>query len=251
VFYKDHAELPADGSGPWIDSIAKVGGPEELRRLYDQVARGHFESDAVVRAVDALAAAGHVRHVRPAPVGKPLDPIVDPDYQTLAHLLRSPDEKLQAAAARLAGAWQMEFAGERLAALAASPNKETAAAAFDALRAIGGKTALAFFAVLARPDQQIETRRRALVAMAEIQLDAAVVQAADVLPAIDNEADALETWRGLLKVDRAANAFAVRLPANLPKSTARAGLQAANELGKPGEPLAKRLSLLLTANHAE
>lgn len=241
TYYKQHAELPRNGEGTWIELISKAGGPEELRKLCDQISRGGFEAAAMVRAVDALAAAARDRHARPAPTGREEQPLTDPDYQMLLRLLHSPDAKLQAAAARLAGAWQMEYLGQELATLAGGSDKEAQVAAFEALRRIGGKTALTFFSVLARPDQKIETRCHALVAMAEIQLDAAVVQAADVLPAIENEALALETWRGLLKVDRAANAFAVRTPRGLPPPVITAGLQASREAGKAGNSLARAL----------
>src|SRR5882762_4383205 len=86
-FYKEHAELPRDGSGPWIERIGKAGGPDLLRKLYDQVTQAHFDSGADTRALEALAEAARVRQVRPAPVGKPVDPVVDPDYQALIRLL--------------------------------------------------------------------------------------------------------------------------------------------------------------------
>lgn len=248
AFYKEHGALPRDGSGPWLELIGKAGGPEELRKLCSQAAADGFDPDALVRAVDALAEAASIRAVRPAPASEAADPLLDPDYQMLTRLLRVADTKLQAAAARLAGAWKMEYAADRLSELAASPDAAVRLAAFEALRPIGGKTALTFFAVLARPDQRPETRRRALVAIAEISLDGAVMKAVEVLPLIDNEADALETWRGLLKVERAANAFAVRLPKNLPPPVVAAGLRAAQELGEAGEPLVKVLTPLVETN---
>lgn len=241
AFYKEHAELPRDGSGPWIELIGNAGGPDELRRLFAQTAAEGFTIEAAVRALDALSEAAS-RSASPAPGEKPSLPLLDPDYRALTGLLFSPDVRLQAAAARLAGAWKMDNAADRLAELAASPDAAVRLAAFEALRAIGGRTALSFFAVLARPDERADTRRRALVAIAEISLDAAVMQAAEVLPLIDNEADALETWRGLLQVERAANSFAVRLPKGLPAPVLTAGVRVARELGKAGEPLIKVLA---------
>ena len=93
-------------------------------------------------------------------------------------------------------------------------------------------------------------RRRALVAIAEISLDGATMQGAEVFPLIDNEADALETWRDLLKIERAASAFAVRLPKDLPKPVLIAGIRAARELGKPGEQLLKVLTRQLESSNA-
>jgi hypothetical protein len=250
AFYHEHAELPHDGSGPWIKLIGKAGSPQELRKLLNQVAAEGFDLTATISAVDSLAEASLVRGLRPAAQAKPADPLLDPDYQTAVHLLFAPNVELQAAAARLAGAWKMGPAADRLAELAASPDTGVRLAAFEALRSIGGKTALTFFAVLARPDQRAETRRRALVAIAEISLDAATMQAAEVFPLIDNEADALETWRGLLKVERAADAFSVRLAKDLPKPVLTAGIRAAQELGEEGEPLLKVLTRELESSKA-
>ena len=249
AFYKEHPELPRDGSGPWIELIGKAGGPEELRKLFAQAAAEGFTIEATVRALDALSE-GASRSVRPSPNGEASQPIVDPDCQALTRFLFAPDARLQAAAARLAGAWKMEDAANRLGQLATSSDAAVRLAAFEALRAIGGKTAMTFFAVLARPGQSPEMRRKALVAIAEINLDAAVVQAVEVLSLIDNEADALETWRGLLKVDRAANSFAVRLPKGLPAPVLTAGIKAARELGKAGEPLIKVLAAQIAASQA-
>ena len=249
AFYKEHAELPRDGSGPWIELIGKAGGPDELRKLFAQTAAEKFTIEATVRALDALSEAAS-RSARPSAIERASQPLLDPDYRALTLLLFSPEARIQAAAARLAGAWKMGDAADRLAELATSPDASVRLAAFEALRAIGGKTALSFFAVLARPDQRADTRRHALVAIAEISLDAAVMQAAEVLPLIDNEADALETWRGLLKVERAANSFAVRLPKSLPAPVLAAGVRAAQELGKEGEPLLKVLAAQVAASEA-
>jgi hypothetical protein len=245
AFYKEHADLPNDGAGPWIELIGKAGGPAELRKLCDQLNAEQFSDEATVRAVDALAEAARARHARPTPNAE-ADPILDPDYKTLTRLLYSTEPKMQAAAARLAGGWKMTGLGNRVAELVASPDELARNAAFEALRQIGGDAALNFFAQLTSPDQRLEIRRRALVAIAEIKLDAAVMKAADVLPAIENEAEALETWRGLLKIEGAPQAFATRLPRPLPRPVVVAGLHAAGELGKEGEPLSKALARLVT-----
>ncbi|WP_131990178.1 hypothetical protein [Chthoniobacter flavus] len=243
AYYQEHTELPRNGAGPWIELVAQAGRPEELRKLSDQIARGRFDVEATIRAVDALAVAALNRQARPTPSGKETEPLANPDYQMLLRLLHSPDAKLRAASARLAGAWRQGYVGQELVSLAsAGGSGPETKAAFEALRQIGGKTALAFFSVLARPDQKIETRCHALVAMAEIQLDAAIVKANDVLPAIQDEALATETWRRLLRVDRAANAFAVRLPGDLPRPVIEAGLQESRKLGKAGNSLTRALT---------
>src|SRR4051794_30316093 len=92
---------------------------EELRVLLDQVIAGSLGPEATVRALDTLATAASARNVRPVsrPVAKRADPAIDPDSLAITQLLYRPDPKLQAAAARLAGAWKLATAGDRLAQL--------------------------------------------------------------------------------------------------------------------------------------
>lgn len=243
--------IAKDGAGPWIEIVGKAGGATELRRVMDQFVSGGFEKPAAIRALTAIADAARLRNVRPgaaapdpnvnADLQKPGD-IFEPDLRALQRAIADTDPKLQAAAARLAGLLKKQHAAEYIAALATSHEAEVRAAAFDALRDLGGQTALSFLGALIQPSQSLENRRAALAAIAQIKLDAAVVQAPDVLASIKDENTALETWRALLGVNGAANAFAVRMPKDLPAPVMSAALRAARELGRRGEPLVKVLA---------
>jgi putative heme-binding domain-containing protein len=245
----DKITFPKEG-GPWIEIIGKAGGPKELRKLFAMVTtRDHFNASATVRALDALAEAARVRGTRPEPAPQTSrEPLLNPDYQTIARLLASSDPELQGAAARLAGFWKLEQAADALAPLAASADAALRASAFGALREIGGQTALSFLGTLIRPDQPLDVRRAALVTIAQIKLDGAIFYAPDVLGAIRDENAALETWRALLQVKGAANSFAIKIKQAgagvFPKSVATAGLRAAREIGKNGEALVAALAVI-------
>ncbi len=228
-------EIPADG-GPWIDLISKAGGAAELRKLFEVLITQKLDPAASSRAIDALREAVRLRHVQPSG-----------DLSGIEALLSHADVKISGGAARLLGAWKLPKALDLLNGMAAGGNRnatptEVRLAAIDGLREIGGEKALGLLGALTSPDQAIAIRRSALVAATQVNVKAGVNAAGPVLAAIADESSALETWRGLLQVKGAPEAFAAHLPENLPPVVASAGLRAAREAGKNGAALAKALS---------
>jgi hypothetical protein len=245
--------VPVDGSGPWIELIGDIGGPIELQRLLDGLLAGYVgdccETDethaidtmlglpgpAVGRATAALLTAARVRGVRPAA------------HAELVTALFHAQNEIASGAIELAGWWKAPDAVEKIGELLDS--RETPPplrrAAVDGLRAIGGEPALAGLNRLTNSDEAAGTRSAALIAIAQVQLDAAVARAVEVLPTLP-ESVLLETWRGLLGVKGAADAFATRLnpetAKSLPAPVLAAGLRAAREAGKPAAKLLDALS---------
>jgi hypothetical protein len=241
AYLAERREWPQDGRGPWLELVCAAGSPADLRQVMAQIAAEHFSSAGMARALDCLSRAARTRQARPAPNPGVTDPLLDPDYQALGKLLRSADPGVQGAAAELAGEWRMESVADRLGELARGSNAEVQRKAFDALRKIGGHTALSFFALLIRPDQPLKLRCEALIAIAEINLDAAMMQIGGVLLDIHDETKAMETWRALLKMKGAAPALSIRLPQKLPREVIAAGIRAAKEKDEVGEPLRNTL----------
>jgi len=236
-----HEALPKDGAGPLIEQIGESGDARALRRLWAQALADGFTPEATARALNALAA-GAVRGAFPAPEANSGGKVSPADRDKILRFLRAENPGIEAAAARLAGAWKVDDALDQLSQMAGAKEVEVRQEAFRAIKSFGGEPALRFLAVVVRPGYPEDIRRQALVAIAEISLDGAVMQAPDVFAAIENEADALVLWRGLLKVNGAGQAFAVRLPRPLSAVVIAAGLQAAEEAGASGKPLAKALA---------
>jgi hypothetical protein len=241
AYLAEHGEWPKDGRGPWLELVSVAGSPAELRQVMAQLAAEQFSPEGVIRALDCLVRAARTRETRPSANPGVTDPLLDPDYYTLGKLLRSPEPQIQASAAELVGEWRNENLADRLGELARANNGDVQRKALDALRKIGGHTALLFFEVLIRPDQPLKLRREVLVAIAEINLDAAMMQVGGVLTDIRDESQALETWRALLKMQGAAQALSIRLPQKLPREVIAAGIRAAKEMESAGEPLRKTL----------
>ena len=216
--------LPKDGSGPWIDLIAKAGSREHLDQLLARIVDDELTETGMLKALNAFGEAERLRQLSPSR-----------DKAKISGLFGHSNAGIRAAALRLAGQWKLkEFVNELLAVAGKS---ETPApvrnAAFQSLRELGGEAAVMGLAELAAQDHQIATRREAVKALSSLDLAKGVPLAIEVLSAIEKEDAALELWRSLLSNKGAAPAFTQALPrSGLPEPMVKAGLRAAREGGR-------------------
>ncbi|HEY2341434.1 MAG TPA: hypothetical protein VGH90_00330, partial [Chthoniobacteraceae bacterium] len=229
-------QIPRDG-GPWIALISKAGRPAELRKLLEAVSNQQLDPAAAEQALDALREAARVRNARP-----------DGDLTKIESLLTAADGKVAAGAAHLVGAWKLPNAAETLNELASGKAPaELRLAAIQGLREVGGEKAAADLHALTKPEQAIEFRRAALVALTQVKLGEGVAASGDVLSAVSDDKAALETWRALFQIKGAPDAFAKALPQNLPQPILAAGLRASRELGRNGVGLERAFTALTGA----
>jgi putative heme-binding domain-containing protein len=116
---------------------------------------------------------------------------------------------------------------------------------------IGDPSALASVRALAGPGAVPGVRREAAVALATLDLDAAIGPILELLPATTDEAEAQAFWRDLLGVRGVGSRLAAELPKiELPQAVARAGLRPAREGNRQAalvNVLMARAGLSLTA----
>ncbi|MFM1770258.1 MAG: hypothetical protein RJA22_2787 [Verrucomicrobiota bacterium] len=229
--------LPRDGSGPWIDLIARAGTGREVDRLFQQVASGGFDTAAAARALGAVADAIRSRSAKPSPNNA---------ATALSALFVNPSEPVRVAALRTAGAWKdLPGLGQAVGEVAARRDAPPAVrqAALASLRDLGGTTAVEALVPLATSDADLALRRQAVVALAAVRLDRALAPAVAALQATPTEAEALALWRDLLGVKGAGPALAKALPkSGIAEPLARAGLRAAREGGRNEPDLVLALS---------
>jgi putative heme-binding domain-containing protein len=233
--------LPRDGGGMAIELIGQAGGPGHLRQLFDQTVHGEFEAPATVRALNALGEAGRLRNQRPSG-----------GLEAIGSLFEHSDEKVRAAAIRLAGTWKLNsFAPALLEAAGSKLMAPTVRqAAFDSLREIGGTAAMAGLRALAEKGDDLAIRRQAVVALASLDLPQALAGWVGVLVTTTNGDESLAFWRSLLNIRGAGPALARALPkTGLPETVVKAGLRAAREGGRNEPDLVAALSF--GANVAE
>ncbi len=178
--------VPEARQGTIVEMIGKRGNADDLTFLYEQVALGSKHSEAIRRkALEALAEAAQNRKMQPAqhlekliPLIGAAAPVSDP-----ATALRA-RAGLERAAARLAGLWRLESAGEPLRKIAQSAAADDGlrSEALEALAAIGGQAGRAQIEALAGADQPAALRVLALAALARLDVDAAAARFAEVLP---------------------------------------------------------------------
>ncbi len=213
--------LPRDGSGPWIELIGAAGGAKQLRQLFDQGLTNGFDEPAAVRALTALATAARLRNVKP-----------DGDLVALTPMLKTSDEKVRTAALQLAGAWKLAQFSPQLIQIANELNSPPSerAAAFAALRNIGGAGIIADLKKLTGTAASPEIQREAVVTLAGLDFPAALAEIIATLKTTTKEVEAQALWRSLLGIRNAAAKLAPELPkSGLPPEAARAGLRVARE----------------------
>src|SRR5208337_2892085 len=141
-----------------LSLIAALGGPGELSMVLDRVLAK--EGNSAARQTSLLAAlelATRQRTVRPAG-----------DLARVGDLLASESEAVRAAAARIAGLWQVEALRPRLLELArAAKTSETVRqAVMDGLVLLGGQASQEVLAELTAAERPFAVRRMAVIALA-------------------------------------------------------------------------------------
>ena len=231
--------LTKDGSGPWIELIGAAGGPAEINRLWEQVAKRDFTDAALVRAMNALASAARLRGVKPAGDGA--------RATAFFYYATAPQ---RVAALDLMGAWKNPGAAfAEMVKLAGDertpPEVRTAAfAAFRELGAIG--PVLGALQPMAAKTSPAPVRRAAAVTLASLQPARFADLALDELAETRTEAEALDLWRSVLATRGAAKSFGEKIASRtaLPPHVASSGLRAAREGAQPDATLVASLTKL-------
>jgi putative heme-binding domain-containing protein len=226
-------DIPRDGSGTGIELIGQAGGPELLRKLFDQIVTGGFEERAEFKALNALEEAARIRKVTPPG-----------DLLELAIVLDRPSVGIRSAAARLAGAWKLQSQAPALVKMAREKENplDLRVSCVDALRETGGEGVAKALRELTDGGQPDRIRRHAAVALTALDLSRSRKEIISVITSITKEDDSLALWRALLNTKGAAASLATVLPQKLPEAVARAGLRVAREGGRTEPDLILALS---------
>ncbi len=168
-------KVPKDREDSILTSIAGVGGPQELDLLFDLVlSKEGTAAGRQATLLTALEKAARERTVKPTG-----------DLAGVALLLKSDNEAVRTAAARLTGLWQVEKLRSELSELAkgAKTPDPVRRAALDGLVSLGGKESKAEFLQLAAPGQPAKLQLAAAIALAQLDPETAAPRAVEVLAA--------------------------------------------------------------------
>ncbi len=190
-------KLPAERRESTLLLIAALGGPPELRVVFDMALDANDPPSTRAALLTALAKATRIRKVQPAG-----------DLQSLTALVDQPDETLRIAAIEAAGLWRLETSRERLQQFASSDDTSPAVrrAALDGLAVLGAQSAPILFE-LSRPPRPAHVRTMAIAALATVDVKAAAREAVALMREVPVTADPESIITAML--DRKAGAAAL------------------------------------------
>ena len=225
-----------DGDGPWIELIGKAGGSADLAKLLRRLTQGNFDTEASLRAVQALSEAKRLRNITP-----------DSGKDGIAQLFDAADPSLQAGALRLAGLWKLHEFEARFQGKAGDASASTAAreAAVDALQNLGSSSAYQRLGDLLRQPDSVSIRPRITRALASLNLQDSINSILNVMNEPGREADLRAIWQTVLQQKEAERLLVQALRGKtLSPSAATTGMRAVRESGR------NRTALLLALEKA-
>jgi putative heme-binding domain-containing protein len=219
-------KLPADSEDGILVLLAGVGGPGELALVLDRAVAVKSSAARRLRLLGALVESAQQRGSKPSG-----------DLGRLVVLLKkAEDDRVKAAAARLAGLWGLESARPVLLASARDGKASEALrrAAIDGLASLGGKESRTALDELAARGEPPAIRRKALVALAGVDLAAAARRAVEVLSAASDGEGAAEVFDAFLQRKNGGVQLAKAVAGKkLPADVAKVGVRTVRISGRP------------------
>ena len=223
--YLNSNELPADGSGPWIELIGKAGDAAQLTKIFESSLSGSFSEAASLRVLASLGEA-QKRKIRPG----------NPDR--IVNLFHSTNPKLQTAAVKLAGQWNLRDQVETLKKLTMNDGtaSEVRSSVIDALRQMEAPAATEALLELANaiPAGPLSAENAQLVsALAASDFKRGLPTVVRSFSLVKDEQIAQQLWRSLLGNKGAGKMLASGISgagaSAMSESVARVGLKIATE----------------------
>jgi putative heme-binding domain-containing protein len=215
--------------------MAAVGGPEELRLVFDHVLSADGgQAGTRAKLLAALQEASRQRSVRPAG-----------DLSRVGKLLTAEDEAVRAAAAQLAGLWKLESFRPQLLdyARAAGTSEPLRKAAFAALTQLGGPASQQAFEQLAGPSHPPEMRVLAVTALTSADLQSAARHAVELLRSNLSDADTTELITTFVRRKGGTAVLAKNLAnQKLPADVAKIALRTTRASGRDAPVLVEALT---------
>ncbi len=230
--------LPADRQGTVIEMIGRRGTVADLDYIESRALDPSAPVQTRARALDAMAEAATTRGVVPSK-----------DRDRLAELLTAPATPestiLLDPAIRLAGAWRLRSASDRLRAIASTPQlgEVTRDAAIEALAQIGGTEGRKAINALSGRRSPIPIRIAAIAALTRLDPEAAASAAVSLLPeAVEAHAEVIPMIEAFV-TRRGGGALLAKAIERRPPTTdaARLALRAAYSLSQTDPTLIEAL----------
>lgn len=226
-------QVPPSAQADVFELIASVGGPDDARAVFEVATAQDADPATTASALAALERGIRLRDVKPD----------NADAGKLASLVQSKDERVRAAAMRLAGVWRVADVRDELkkAAEAKHTPAPVRQAAIDGLAEWGPESA-DFLRTLDAPAQPFATRAMALVGLSSIDVKDAAARAAELLADAPAEADPAALMTAFLQREGGAEALGEALAGKkVNPDVAKLGLRYVNATGRDNPALTQPL----------
>lgn len=229
--------LSAADQAAALEAIAALGGPADLRRVFEIAVDPATEPAQAAALLTLLVDTQSRRRVRPAG-----------DLAAVTRLLPSRESRSLMPAIAACGAWRLAAAAAPLATIARDTSRPSAQrqAAIQAIGSLAGDAARAtLVAIAATADAPAEDRAAAITALVPQSPEAAATQAIAFLATTTDDKPLDLVYRGFLATKGAAAHLAAALETGsvaLPATAVQAGLQAISSAGREEPALQQALT---------
>jgi putative heme-binding domain-containing protein len=227
-------KVPPDREETVLTLITGIGGPDELALIFNLVVvQDNTPTRRRIALLTALARAARQRNVRPAG-----------NLDRLGMLLDSDNETVRAAAAGLAGVWQVQGLQDKLLAMARGEKTRLGLrqVAIDGLAHLGNQASRDALDQLAAGNHLLEVRRMAIVALASLDLKSAARRAVDLLAATRTGMDPGDVIAAFVQRKEGDKVLADTLAGRkIPGEVAKLALRAVRNSGREFPALAEAL----------
>jgi hypothetical protein len=227
-------KVPAGKQDAVLGQIALLGGPNELRLVFDLAMAGDTPVARRAALLSTLVDASRTRKVKPAG-----------DLAGVGRLFVTPDPTVRSLALRAAGAWQLEALRPQLASTASTEGTpaDLRIAAVHGLASLGGEASRNALVQLTARNHPQALRLQAVIALRNLDMSLAAKQAVQVFADHKPGDDVIPVFQSFFEQKTGPEALLVALKdQKLPEDVAKLGVRAARTAGRDLQPIIDRLS---------
>ena len=227
-------KVPAELESPLMETLGQLGGPEDLRLVFDLATSEKTPSTQAATMLHTLAEAKRKRDVQPAG-----------DLGSISNALKSTDANLQLAAVGCIGTWKLESLRAPVAKIATDSQSSTTArlAAIQGISQLGGDASKHLLSALGSSNEAEPIRAASIVSLLALDAGNAAVLAVKCLSVSKDITSQANIVSAFLQHKGGPDILAAALAnQTLPEDVAKIALRIATGSGRQEPKLTEALS---------
>ncbi len=226
-------KVPAEREENVLALIAALGSPQDLQMVLDLVMRGTTTAARKVVLLEGLIQATRQHQARPAG-----------NLERVGQLFASTDDAVRSAAVRLAGWWMLSGLQDDVDNIALKTDQPLPVrrAAVEATVRLKGRKTIETLSMLAGRRYPFEVRSLGVAGLAEVSVNEAAREAAELLQAAPASADPSEVINALVAQKRGTEALTAALAGKkVPADVAKVAVRVARSSGRDVKDLSEAI----------